>query len=144
VDRPRALDYQQRGLAAPPEVELETEEYRAEQDVLASFIADRCVEGPGLTVKSDPLYVAYKEWCQLNGEIQEAQNKFIIRLKEHGYEKSRNKHGKIWKGIGLRHDGDPAPDADPGTDPAPGLSPIDKPNGENVQRKGAGYNPISG
>jgi putative DNA primase/helicase len=54
------LEWQRKGLAAPAEVEASTSEHQAEQDVLAAFIYDRCVEGPGLTVKSDPLYVAYK------------------------------------------------------------------------------------
>lgn len=137
------LDWQRYGLAAPPEVELETEEYREEQDVLAGFIADRCVEGPKLTVKSDPLYIAYKDWCQLNG-AQQAQKAFSIRLKERGYVKARKKSGVVWSGIGLRSDDDPTPSVPSDVDPTPPESSVDKPNAEDIQRKGVGCVPKTG
>jgi len=79
-----ALDWQRYGLAPPPEVDAETSEYQQEQDVLAGFIADKCVEGPDKSVKSDPLYVAYKEWCDLNGEYQQSQKQFTIKLRSMG------------------------------------------------------------
>ena len=133
-----ALAWQVRGLDPPAEVAAETEEYREEHDVLAGFISDKCVEGPECTAKSDALYVAYKEWCDLNGERQEAQNKFAIRLKERGYEKSRNKHGRIWKGIGLRGT-DPTPGDGPDTDPTPPETRIDSGNSSTDSVRGVGY-----
>ena len=114
-------------------------------------------------MKSNPLYIAYKEWCDLNGERQEPQNKFAIRLKEMGYDKKRRKYGVVWTGIGLRGDedptpgdggdsggsndrgeSDPTPGAPPDRDPTPPESGIDKPNAEDVPGEGVGCVPYFG
>ena len=117
------LEWQRDGLAEPREVTAETDEYQRDQDVLASFIYDACVEGPELYVKSERLYVAYKHWCELNGEFQQSQKVFSIRLKERGYPKVRKTGGMVWEGIGLRDGGGGGPGV--GTDPTShvGLSP---------------------
>jgi phage/plasmid-associated DNA primase len=94
------------------------EKLEREQDVLASFIYDECVEGPNVSVKSEPLYRAYKERCELNGEFQQSQKMFSIRLKERGYPKVRKTGGMVWEGIGLRGDGGGGPGV--GTDPTSG------------------------
>jgi putative DNA primase/helicase len=109
------LEWQRIGLAAPPEVEAETEEYCEEQDILAGFITDKCVEGPNCSVNSDPLYIAYKDWYQLNGEKQEAQNKSAVALRERGYTKVRTKKARVWQGIALRDGEDPSPGDGPVT-----------------------------
>jgi phage/plasmid-associated DNA primase len=57
-----ALEWQRVGLAPPAEVNAETEEYRAEQDVLAGFIADKCVEG-----RSAPSSPTRCTWHTRNG-----------------------------------------------------------------------------
>ena len=36
-------------------------------DVLANFILTRCVEGPGVSVYSTPLYNEYKQWAEAAG-----------------------------------------------------------------------------
>jgi phage/plasmid-associated DNA primase len=129
------LDWQREGLAEPEEVTFQTEEYQRDQDVLAHFIFDDCVEGPELSVKSERLYVRYKDWCDRAGEFKLTQTKFSTRLKERGYEKKRTGHGVIWYGIALKGDG---PSPGEGLDPTSsvGLTPnptqpktrIDKPN----------------
>ena len=130
-----ALAWQREGLAEPTEVTFQTEEYQRDQDVLAHFIFDACVEGPELSVKSDSLYNRYKDWCDRAGEFKLTQTKFGTRLKERGYEKKRTKQGVVWFGIALKSDDTPPGE---GLDPTPGvgLSPnptppetrIDKPN----------------
>ena len=120
------LDWQREGLAEPSEVTLQTEEYQKEQDILANFIYDACVEGPELIVKSERLYIAYKEWCERAGEFKLTQTKFSTRLKERGYEKKRQKFGMVWLGLALKGDDPgpgeglpPTPGAGLGVDPAP-------------------------
>jgi phage/plasmid-associated DNA primase len=136
-----ALDWQREGLAEPSEVTHETDEYQKEQDILVNFIYDECAEGPGLSVKSEPLYIAYKEWCERAGEFQLTQTKFSTRLKERGYEKKHQKFGVVWYGIALKSDEDPPGDGLPptpgaglGVDPASPETRIDKPSpDEEVQ-----------
>jgi len=136
-----ALEWQLKGLAPPAKVEAETDEYREEQDVRAGFLADKCFIGEERTVRSDPLYVAYKDWCDLNGQTREAQNKFAVRLRERGFSKRRMKRGIVWDGLALRDDSDPTPGVPPDQDPTPPESRIDKPDSGDVQRKGVGYEP---
>jgi len=99
------VEWRRGGLQAPEEVRKATSAYRAEMDVLAAFIEDRCLLRPGESALATPLYVAYKEWCEANGEHIEKQRRFGMRLTERGLR--REKVGGVykWHGIGLRHGG---------------------------------------
>jgi phage/plasmid-associated DNA primase len=113
-----AVEWGREGLGEPTAVTSQTDEYQRDQDVLASFIYDECVEAPDLYVKSETLYIRYKNWCELNGEYKHSQKAFSQRLKERGYPKVRRKYGMVWEGIALREDGGGGPGA--GLDPTPG------------------------
>jgi phage/plasmid-associated DNA primase len=133
-----ALAWQREGLAEPGEVTFQTEEYQKEQDVLAHFIYDECVEGPEFTVKSDPFYNRYREWCDRAGEFKLTQTKFSTRLKERGYEKKRSNQGMVWFCIALKGGGgpdgaglDPTPRAGLTPNPTPPETRIDKPNADD-------------
>ena len=107
------LDYQREGLGEPEEVERATQGYRAEMDVLAGFIEDRCVEHPDAEAPATPLWEAWKRWCEETGEVAGVQRTFGMRLKERGYRDFKYKGGphkdrKGWRGIGLRAN-DPGP-----------------------------------
>ena len=104
------LDYQRDGLGEPEEVAAATGQYRAEMDVLAGFIEDRCVEHPRASVGATPLYEEYKRWCEDTGERPEKQTKFGLRLRERGFTKEKAQL-VTWYGIGLR-DNRPSPESD--------------------------------
>jgi P4 family phage/plasmid primase-like protien len=108
------LDWQAEGLGEPDEVRAATEGYRAEMDVLASFIGDRCVVHERASVLATPLYEAYRGWCEENGEQPAKQTKFGRSLRERGFEKALESgtRRKMWRGIGLH---------DPRTAPTTGL-----------------------
>src|SRR5215211_544264 len=105
------VEWQREGLGASEEVRTATEGYRAEMDVLAAFIEDRCVVGPKTSANATDLYHAYQEWCDENGEKWEKQTKFGLRLGERGFRREKAQR-VTWHGIGLRDDR-PDPD-DPG------------------------------
>jgi len=114
------LDWQRHGLGEPEEVKEATADYRAEMDVLAAFIEDRCVVHPDATVTSKALYAAYAEWCDENGERAEKQRSLGSRLTERGFKRGRgtgNAHIRL--GIALRSDLTPDPDTSGGSDPSP-------------------------
>jgi len=104
------LEYQREGLGEPNEVKEATEGYRAEQDILAAFIEDRCVVHPKAHVGATPLYRTYKDWCEDAGESQLTQTKFGLQLRERGF-RSEKAQRVTWFGIGLRSD---LPDPDQG------------------------------
>jgi P4 family phage/plasmid primase-like protien len=95
------LAWQRDGLGLPDAVEKATKEYREEQDVLATFITERCVEHPTAEVETHALYVAYSEWCKASGEEPLTKRWLGPRLRERGYTPTHSMKTRGWKGIGL-------------------------------------------
>lgn len=93
------LEYQRDGLQPPAAIRQATQEYRAEMDVLGTFIDDRCRCGRQYGVKATDLYSAYKNWCDQGGERCVSQTDFGRRLNERGFES--NKKGGVVYRIGL-------------------------------------------
>ncbi|AEF85405.1 conserved hypothetical protein [Treponema primitia ZAS-2] len=90
------------GLAAPAIITSATEEYRSEMDVLGAFIKERCIQGPGVSVRARELFKAYQEWCEDNNEYACAERFLAMRLKELGLEKWRTAEARFWRGIMLK------------------------------------------
>ncbi len=103
------LDWQREGLGLPPAVKEATAGYRAEMDVLAGFLVDRCTVTPGSREDATPLYRAYKQWCDETGERAVSQKAFGTSLKERGFFSVRGSPtgSTVWHGLqllkGLNH-----------------------------------------
>lgn len=97
------IEWFRNGLGTPEEVRQATESYRAEMDVLASFLSDCCVVNPLAKVAARELYSRYLEWCESSGERLLSQRIFGTRLAERGFERKRaGANGAyVWYGIGL-------------------------------------------
>lgn len=95
------LDWQANGLQTPGVVKEATATYRAEQDVIAAWLADCCVTEPGAAATARELYASWKTWCEANGEREGTQRALATRLTERGFTSSRDKHSRNWDGIGL-------------------------------------------
>jgi len=96
------LAWQAGGLGVPEEVKEATENYRAEQDVVAAFLSDRCVVAPTAKAAIRDVYKAYLTWCEENGERPVSQRELGSRLVERGFERRRAHGGMwVWQGIGL-------------------------------------------
>jgi putative DNA primase/helicase len=54
------LKWRHLGLGESAPIKAATQEYRDDMDILANFILTKCVEGPGISVLSTPLYNEYK------------------------------------------------------------------------------------
>ena len=72
--------------------------YRAEQDAIAGFLADRCQVSPGLKVKAAALYREYQAW---SGDQVTTSQAFGRRMSERGFEKKREVAGNYYLGLGL-------------------------------------------
>lgn len=105
------LEYQLQGLMEPSAVREATEEYRADMDILAAFIAEDCVTAPGVWIKVADLYQGYVNWCQRSGVAAESKREFGNRLTERGYAPDKGaKNTSIRRDIALRTDREPDPD----------------------------------
>lgn len=110
------LEWQLDGLGEPEEVRLATGAYRSEQDVLAAFIAEVCVEHPNAEVSAAKLYQRWDIWAGESGERKLSKRAFGQALAERGFESFRYTKGADkgrygWRGIGLWN-----PDDDPDDD----------------------------
>jgi putative DNA primase/helicase len=90
------------GLNPPEAVTKATADYRAENDMLAAFIEECCVQSTNATAWAGELYTSYKAWCEQTGERYETQKSFGQRLKERGFECVRSTGNRVkYYGIGL-------------------------------------------
>lgn len=92
-------------------VSAATSEYRGEQDRLAAFVGDCCVEGPHLSAPASELYETYESWAQKVAQEPLSKNRFGEALRERGYQSQQRRVDgrmtRLWLGIGLLHeDGD--------------------------------------
>jgi putative DNA primase/helicase len=93
------LDWQSLGLKEPNEVKVATAGYRAEQDVLAQFIAERCIVGTEYRAKAADLYANYKAWCNAEGLKAATKTWITQQLAERGHQID---NGRRWyDGIGI-------------------------------------------
>lgn len=98
------LQWRHGGLEPPKEVNEATQAYRDEMDILADFIAERCLVAPAVSATAKELYSAYTAWAEAAGEKQPlSQRAFGMSLTERGFKRDRGTGGRIvWYGIGLK------------------------------------------
>ena len=104
------LDWQQDGIGVPKAVRDATEAYRAEQDILADFLVERCVVDPQAWAKASDLHKAYTAWCEEGGHKAVNTTAFGRRLTERGFRAARvgKAQARAWKGLRLRLPDEPA------------------------------------
>lgn len=97
------LRWQAEGLNGPDEVRQATDEYRHEQDIVAAFIADRCLLDEHRREAPGRLYKAFADWCHEQGDKHVMTNTaFGRRLTEKGIRPEREAGGKRWRvGVSL-------------------------------------------
>lgn len=104
------LAWQKQGLGLPKAVESATDAYRQDQDVLGSFIDDRCVVGfvndREFRVTRKAFYSAFQAWCE---EAGEKSGKFMTfkevaaQLVERGFDpKKFYGDDRAWGGLRLK------------------------------------------
>ncbi len=98
-----------RRIVVPECVRVSTESYRADQDLLADFFAEKCVLKRSAAVPTHDLKVAYKEWRNETGERYAPGWKRVCeRLRQAGCESKpgfyRGKRKRLWIGVGLAAD----------------------------------------
>jgi putative DNA primase/helicase len=89
------LAWQEEGLEQPKAVQVATQEYREEMDILGGFLADCCDHLATMEGKEpfSDLYVAYRQWAEQTGERILSQRVFGTILGERGLNKRRSGSG---------------------------------------------------
>jgi putative DNA primase/helicase len=99
------LDWQKYGLGEPEEVRQATDAYRAEQDAVATFVAECCFAHPSAKATPAALYDAYTKW---SGDKLMTLRSFGDRLEALGYPRDRGNGVRFHTGVGLQPDGSEA------------------------------------
>ncbi len=84
------------------DVDRATEDYRADQDILAEFIDARCEIGAGRTVSVGDLYTEYCDWAEADGQRPVVKRTFGAKLRGRGFEQKRDMARRFWAGIALK------------------------------------------
>jgi putative DNA primase/helicase len=102
------LDWKSSGLTTPERVLSATRDYRNTEDLVAQFIAERCVTGSkDYRVRASALYHAFKEWLKSIGEEDQSQRVFGENLSDQSGIEKTTSNGTWYLGITLRQNDDP-------------------------------------
>jgi putative DNA primase/helicase len=94
------LQWQKIGLAVPKSVLDYTAEYRAENDPLRHWLADRCDLRPEAWASTGRIRQSYEAWCEENGEPTLTQRKLTAALAAKGCTNEKATSGtRGWRGI---------------------------------------------
>jgi putative DNA primase/helicase len=98
------LQWKEQGLNVPETIAYATAAYRAEMDIIADFLGDRCAEQASEKVPLGALYDAYKEWA--DGACQDAMGKktFGNLMRQKGYSQTKSGGVRYWGGLKLNQD----------------------------------------
>lgn len=99
-----AIEYHKIRLPHAKVVSEAIREFRVNQDIVAQFVKECCVEGEGYTVEKSQLYQSWRNWCEANGEfewLKRSKNWLTRQLVKREYEHCGK--GKLrLKGLKLR------------------------------------------
>jgi putative DNA primase/helicase len=90
-----AKAYLAEGLICPERILTETERYRSEEDIVATWIADCCtiIDDTSVRTKASDVQASFKKWCDLNN-VRSNKNDLTDGLKRRGV--SSLKSGVNW------------------------------------------------
>lgn len=83
------MQWQKDGLNHPEKIKASTAEYQAESDQIGRWIAEQAVADPKAEMLAAKGYTRYKNWVIDNGEKWHANNVWLQRLKDKGYDNTR-------------------------------------------------------
>jgi putative DNA primase/helicase len=89
------------GLGDVIAVRAATDEYRAAEDTMATFLAECTVPIGTARTKVGVLYDAWRSWCEKAGEQPGRKQDFTSGLAEHGLEFEKYQGTTLTRGIGL-------------------------------------------
>ena len=106
-----AVEYYRQGLRVPGEVSASRGEYRADMDLLAEWLRERCIVGASegsaeaRSVSLDALWLDWEPWARTRGELRYVHSRKMLskRLQSRGFSKEYTRHGAVFLGLNLRN-----------------------------------------
>ena len=94
------MEYFNHGLNPPDCVRVATAKYRNAEDVIGQFIDECCLLASTYKEQANPLYQAYRKWCEFNGYLPLGSRKFGEKMRER-FKRVVETKGRFYKGIKL-------------------------------------------
>jgi phage/plasmid-associated DNA primase len=100
-----AVAYRREGLRVPSVVAASRGEYKADMDLLADWVAERCVDGGTDSVSLDALWLDWEPWARVRGELRFVPSRKALskKLQAKGYLRERGRFGAVFLGLKLRN-----------------------------------------
>jgi putative DNA primase/helicase len=97
-----AREYLKHGLGQVPKVcQAAVEEYKQDNDTLATFMRESTAVAKGHTIGARSLYDTYKRWAEKAGEYPRSEKSLALGLKERGYLKKDTNKGAVYLDLRL-------------------------------------------
>lgn len=97
------LAWQKDGFLTSEAIRKATANYRAESDVIGTFLNEECIRDERANVLTSSVYDAYIAWCKASGEDPIAKRSLGQQLQERGFDPRRGAGGiRLWKGLRLK------------------------------------------
>jgi putative DNA primase/helicase len=93
--------WQAEGLGVPEAVKAATDDFFADQDLIAQWLAERCEARRDARAPSSALFRDWSGWCEARGEYPGSGKRFSSALERH-YAKQRGREGALFLGLRLR------------------------------------------
>lgn len=97
------LDWQKQGLNTPAEILAAGQSYRQEEDTIALFVEECCVENENVRCYASEAYNRYKTWCDA-GNMRAINATNFGKLFSKRYQKERDNRGNYYRCVGLLSD----------------------------------------
>jgi len=106
-----AVEYYRQGLRVPGEVSASRGEYRADMDLLAEWLRERCIVGVAdpsdfeFVTSLDALWLDWEPWARTRGELRYVNSRKMLskRLQSRGFSKEFRRSGTVFVGVKLRN-----------------------------------------
>ncbi len=89
------------GFNIPSSIDNATENFKKNNDIPASFVADCCLVEDSYSIKSSHLYSAYRVWCLETSHKPQSSTSVAVEWKRLGFEQKRKNDGIYWAGVQL-------------------------------------------
>jgi putative DNA primase/helicase len=99
-----ARSWHAEGLGTAGAVETATEEYKATQDTLGAFLAERTQPVATTKTKVGDLFGVWRDWCASGGESPGRLQDFSAALANHDLKVDEHRGTKFIVGMGIRAD----------------------------------------
>jgi putative DNA primase/helicase len=93
--------WQEEGLEKPEAVARATDEYLAAEDVVLTWMDEKCELGKSFEATSEALFGSWRDWAERNNEFVGTQKAFSQKLVEHGLQSRHTMKGMAYIGIKL-------------------------------------------